>query len=63
MDSGQIVIDDTFLSHCGNNTLIGTIYRRYGRVPMTLLLIFPESSLAYCRRNGGPHETIIQTAT
>lgn len=55
-----IFINEDWLARAGCYSLTGVIVDKTGGpLPATLTLQFPESSLAFCEKNGGPFEFII----
>lgn len=56
----QLDIDEKFLETCATGTLLGTIAKGHNfGVPKEVVLAFPQTSLQWRHRHGGPAQWII----
>lgn len=59
-DTFQLDIHEKFLETFATGTLVGTIATKYNfGVPKKVVLVFPESSIHWRRRNDGPVQWIV----
>lgn len=57
----NILIDQKFLETCATGTLLGTIFQQNpeSTYPEEVVLIFPQTTLGWRRKNGGPDQLIV----
>lgn len=58
----EVRVDQKFLETCATGTLLGTVFKMSessGGLPGEVVLVFPQTSLAWRRENGGPDELIV----
>ncbi len=61
----RVEVTEKFLETFGAGTLVGTLAQRKKdfTVPATVILVFPQATLGWCREHGGPPQWIVNEYT
>lgn len=63
-DLATIEITEKFLSSCATGTLLGTLAIDHDLSKIkNVVLVFPEATISWCRKNKGPHQYIVDEFT